>query len=218
VAHGGPCERAQRSYGKRYDERIHSARYAAQDQSRHSAGDSDWNLYRAGLYLRDHTPEQWRQWVYYYRDSTNATPIDNTPTAYGDDDGLLNTVITNVTPPAQVPFIMPEARSNPTFNLKVTVAEARLTNGSTPGSFVQIDNRGSSRPSEANIQPTALFGRFNQNILLAWPSNRVWNGTRWQDPGTTDSPWYLKHERAESGHRYAERLQHAVSSTGAMRT
>lgn len=148
--------------------------------------------YSAPIYTyEDHTPEQWRQWIYYYRDSSNATSIDNTPTPFGDNDGLLNSVLTNVTPLAQVPFILPEARSNPTFTLKATVTEARLTNGTTPGTFIEIDNRGSFPSFGANIQPTALFSRGTQNILLAWPSNRVWNGTRWQDPGTTDSPWYL---------------------------
>jgi hypothetical protein len=135
--------------------------------------------------FEDHVPEQWRQWIAFSR-GLQANP-DTMPARPGDDDGVLNTVLNNGNVDNRM---IPEGRANP-FNLKVTVAEARLTNGSSPGAFVEIDNRGSNPSMGANIQPVALRDFKSGNLVMYWPSNRVWNGNAWTDPGTPDSPWYL---------------------------
>lgn len=135
--------------------------------------------------FEDHIPEQWRAWVAYSRGlQANADAIPARP---GDDDGVMNTVLNNGTTDNR---LIPEGRANP-FNLKVTVAEARLTNGSSPGTFPEIDNRGSNPSMGANIQPVALRDFKTGNLVLYWPSNRIWNGNAWTDPGTPDAPWYL---------------------------
>ncbi len=140
--------------------------------------------------FEDHVPEQWRAWIYYTRGGINnpdPTPITQ---GAGDDDGVINTVLTGQNNPA----MMPESRSNP-FTLKVTVAESRLTNGSSSGAYVQIDNRKAGNvalpPTGANITPVAMRDVKTGSINLFWPSNRAWDGAKWLDPGTPDAPWYL---------------------------
>jgi len=138
--------------------------------------------------FEDHIPEQWRSWVYYQQNVGGiGNPDQIVQNAPGDNDGVMNTV-----PQGGVadPRLIAEARANP-FQLKVTVAEARLTNGSSPASYIQIDNRGNNPALGANIQPVATRDQKTGNLVLYWPSNRFWNGTTWVDPGTPDAPWYL---------------------------
>jgi hypothetical protein len=135
--------------------------------------------------FEDHTPEQWRQWVYFYRNV--SAPTFPAP---GDYDGTLNMTTGTTFLDSRM---MPEGRSDPGFRLKVTVRENRLTNGTIPGSFDQIDVRGNQPAFGGNLLP----GAFRENdptkgrVFLYWTSNRPNNGG--PAPATSDAPWYLQY-------------------------
>jgi len=147
--------------------------------------------YSAPIYtFEDNTPPQWREWVNLYR-TLSGTTGDNAMDVARDDDGVLNIQIAGgQTTPV-------EGVANPTFNLKVTVREARLTNepsfpnGVSPaGSFRQIDARSLDGPAfGTDLQPVGWRDRGTGNLLLYWASNRQNNF----QPAlqTPDTPWYL---------------------------
>lgn len=85
-----------------------------------------------------------------------------------------------------------EPFTDPSFRINVTVAEDRLTGGTTQGSAPQID---SNLPlSYGDTQPTAWRDPVTGNVHLFWSSNRPD-----QDPNNPpstikpDTAWYLRH-------------------------
>lgn len=138
--------------------------------------------YTTPIYLfEDFTPTAWRQWLAAYQQLT-GNPVSPVAAAR-DDDGVLNTVV-NGGRASPVESVV----SNP-FRLKVTVREARLTNGTTPGTFPMIDVRGSLPAFGANLLPAAIRDRRTGHIALFWASNRL-NDNRPPEP-LWGSPWTL---------------------------
>src|SRR5207245_283877 len=88
------------------------------------------------------------------------------------------------------PFVVAESHTNPTFQLKATVRESRLTNGITPGSFFQVDRRLVTDPAfGGNILPAVQRDRGTGAINIYWASNRQNNfAPALNDPNV---PWYL---------------------------
>jgi len=141
--------------------------------------------------FEDHTPEQWRNWVQFYRNfvsSGSGSPFTDAP-QYGDNDGILN--FTPANPAFTDGRMMAEGKADPGFRLKVQVIEGRLTNGTYPGSLSNVDNRGSLPAFGANVQP-AIFRNPNTGLVtMYWSSNRL-NGYV-AAPQSPDVPWYLNY-------------------------
>ncbi|MCS6777980.1 MAG: hypothetical protein RMJ43_06575 [Chloroherpetonaceae bacterium] len=132
------------------------------------------------LVYEDHVPFQWRAWL-----AVSGQPV---LPFNASGDAILNT------DPTRSALLEPAA--NPTFTLKVTVREARLTEGVTAGTLSQIDpvdprDPNALLPVGANLQPAAaLFPTLNnfQGIYLWWTTNRRRSGNFPPDPA---APWSL---------------------------
>ena len=143
--------------------------------------------YSAPIYVyEDAYPAQWRAWVRQY-ESLQSPPQPNGPMDVAvDDDGILNVLSGTLAP-------VEGTVKNP-FRLKITVREARMTNGFTAGSYPQIDVGG---PFGANLQPAVWRDPTvsNGGILLYWTTNRQPGsppvGDPWQAPIIQDTPWLL---------------------------
>ena len=150
--------------------------------------------------FEDAMPDQWWNqngggWVDRYRQLTGQLPDLRFAR---DDDGLLN-ILQNGQPV--------ESTANPTIRLKVTVREARLTNGpsvpipQTPlnpntylqftGDYPQVDVRINAPQFGANIQPAALMDQVSRSIHLFWAGNRLNNFAPLPPATSDDTPWYL---------------------------
>jgi hypothetical protein len=159
--------------------------------------------YSAPIYIyEDEIPAQWRQWVTNF---SNWNSLANPLNGAVDDDGILNTPMNGPLP--TMPPIE-AAVSNP-FVLKLTVTEARLTNGVSAGTWNQLDVRSpGDPPNGANIMPAVMMNNNpNKNdIYLYWPSNRVLNNGKWQEPLSPvapfgpdpNAPWYLFYSKLAS--------------------
>ena len=128
--------------------------------------------------FEDNTPPQWQEWL--------ASSAANFSTGISND-GILNVSGSN-TPN--------EVNTNPTFSLKVTVRESRLTGGYTTGSLPQIDSIGTlnSNFPAANTMPAvwmapgSLSASLDPRLLfLYWSTNRTANGSA----PTAAQPWTL---------------------------
>ncbi|MEN6372040.1 MAG: PQQ-binding-like beta-propeller repeat protein [Armatimonadota bacterium] len=88
-----------------------------------------------------------------------------------------------------------EAYTDPTFRLNVSVAEDRLTGGSTPGSITQIDPSQDPNPDPnkkficGDTQPAAWRDPSTGNTFLFWSSNRSTSTTVHVAP---NAPWYIR--------------------------
>ena len=136
--------------------------------------------YSAPIYaFEDHTPIQWRELMDWTLNSANYP--SGFETALGRSaDGVLNTTL------ARSPI---EAFTDPTFTLKVTVREARLTNNVTRGTLSQIDPFDLTGPGDdsANLIPEVfrpVITDNNGNVLRAdtmlyWTTNRTGGIPAW---------------------------------------
>ncbi|MEN6520156.1 MAG: PQQ-binding-like beta-propeller repeat protein [Armatimonadota bacterium] len=88
-----------------------------------------------------------------------------------------------------------EAYTDPTFRLNVSVAEDRLTGGSTAGSITQIDPSQDPNPDPTkkficgDTQPAAWRDPSTGNTFLFWSSNRSTSTTVTVTP---NAPWYIR--------------------------
>ncbi|HSV74029.1 MAG TPA: hypothetical protein VLH79_09745 [Chthonomonadales bacterium] len=143
--------------------------------------------YSAPIHVfEDAYPAQWRAWVRQYESlQTPAQPSGPMDVAV-DDDGILN-VLPGTMAPVEGTVMNP-------FRLKITVREARMTNGFTAGSHPKIDVGG---PFGANLQPAVWRDPTvaNGDILLYWTTNRQPGsstaGDPWHAPFIQDTPWLL---------------------------
>ena len=145
--------------------------------------------YTAPIYpYEDNVPLQWQEWL-------SATKAFGTVGGNYVDishDGVLNVAL-NGTPM--------EVYSDPTFNLKATVREARLTGGTTKGTLGQVDPLLNGPFAGANMLPAAIFRPITPlngaigTISLYWATNRQpLAGSPYLTAAgrpTTDSPWTL---------------------------
>lgn len=127
--------------------------------------------YAAPIYAyEDGVPHQWYTWLTQFQGATRNE-------VGREHDGILNVAGTPI-----------EGFANPTFQLKATVTEARLTQGVTKGTLSQIDlmpdlgliQRTPPLPpfvgTDANMLPTAVFipgSGGNQGLFAYWTANRT---------------------------------------------
>jgi hypothetical protein len=142
--------------------------------------------------FEDNTPFQWRSWL----ELSRGQSLNN---VLADRDGVLNTNIQNGQP--LEPF------TDPTFNLRVTVVESRLTEGITPGSLSQIDlpflsvgtpDQWQFSPAGGDMLPAAIkvpdANPANQRIALYWATNRQPANSPFSNANglpMANSPWSL---------------------------
>jgi len=89
-------------------------------------------------------------------------------------------------------FSVGESVGNPIIEVKVTVTEARLTDGTTPGSFPHVDAEG-ARPPTGDVSPVVFSDPATGDMQLVWASSRHGQQTRGvttANPLPSD-PWYL---------------------------
>ncbi|HZT43007.1 MAG TPA: hypothetical protein VFA07_12640 [Chthonomonadaceae bacterium] len=132
----------------------------------------------------DNTPLQWAEWL-------NAS--GNNPLVGTNHDAILNV---NANSGAPI-----EAHADPTFAVKVTVKEARLTGGVEAGTLSEIDPMSGVTPN-ANMLPAALFihdpTANSQNLFLYWATNRqpvgspfLQNNAQGVPVPVPEAPWSL---------------------------
>lgn len=144
--------------------------------------------YSARIHVyEDAYPEQWRRWQSVYSQITGSP---NPLLAAEDNDGILNR---QYDPNTNLPVGPPaEATVQSPFTLKLTVREARMTNGVTAGSWPVVDVRAANAPPlGGNVTPGALRDPVTGDLLLAWASDRRFSGGQWLMPARPDSPWSL---------------------------
>jgi hypothetical protein len=124
--------------------------------------------------FEDNTPIQWRNWL-----AVSQGLQSNDASIGMDHDGVLNVAS------AGSPI---EAYTNPSFKLSVTVTEARLTNGVTPGTLPEVDLAAGGFVS---LQPAVIrplvpgnSGGGTSNMILYW--------TR-ANPATPNAPYGLSY-------------------------
>lgn len=135
----------------------------------------------------DYTPIQWREWLESSGHQSGASSIG------ADQDAILNL--------AQSTGLPSEPFADPTFTLKVTVREDRLTQSTTPGTLAQIDPvydpKAPAVSPNANLLPAAV--RFpdptrSTDLFLYWTTNRQpGNGT-----SSVYSPWSILYSNLRS--------------------
>lgn len=79
----------------------------------------------------------------------------------------------------------------PTFQLKVSVQENRLTGGRSPATLPQIDDTGAAKVGDAT---PAAFRDAAGNVHLFWSTNRMFDPTFYADPAAPDlanAPWLI---------------------------
>jgi len=97
------------------------------------------------LYVfEDSMPIQWREWLYNSQPANQA----NLPTDHNGSLDIAGAVGSSLVPGAPL-----EPYSNPYPTLKLTVTEARLTSGATPGSLSQIDADPKALVAAGETQP-----------------------------------------------------------------
>ena len=154
--------------------------------------------YHAPIYVyEDHIPLAWRNWITDYSTWNKFTD----PLANAQDDGVLNTPLDSNNVPT-LPAI--ETTINNPFTLKITVREARLTNGFTFGSWRQLDST-PINPLQGpfmggNIQPTANMSNdpAKNDIQLFWAGNRQPQGGAYKPPAGPTDPWNILSTRLNS--------------------
>lgn len=131
----------------------------------------------------DNTPIQWAEWL-----NSSGT---------GAVTGANRDAILNVNQNSGSPI---EAHADPTFNLKLTVREARLTGGASAGTLAEIDPlnagffSGNMLPAAVSIRDTTAN---SQNIFLYWTTNRQPAGSPYLTTfngvptPVQDAPWSL---------------------------
>ncbi|HLK58684.1 MAG TPA: hypothetical protein VKU00_19085, partial [Chthonomonadaceae bacterium] len=122
----------------------------------------------------DNTPLQWAEWL------ANSSGFGSG----SSHDGILN--VTSAGAPL-------EPRTDPTFTLKVSVGESRLTNLLTSPQF-QLSTLAQAdvfnQPGGSNLLPAVLMATgsdaagLNRNLYMYWSTNRVGGGA-------SNSPWTL---------------------------
>lgn len=130
-------------------------------------------------FYEDNMPPQWREWL---RSSAGFQ-------GGADNDGILN--LSAAGDPIEV-------YTNPTFTLKVTVRESRLTEGTTAGTLSEMDNVFNNQALQfigANAMPAAWLapgaianGVDPRTMLLYWSTNRVPGGAA---QPSVSQPWTL---------------------------
>ncbi len=128
--------------------------------------------------FEDSTPPQWKEWL---ASSSNVFA-----------PGVSNDSILNVSSSGSANEIV----ANPTFALKVTVRESRLTGGFSAGVLPQIDSIGSLATSSSGantmpavwMSPGSLGGSVDpRQLFLYWATNRTASGVA----PTSTQPWSL---------------------------
>ncbi len=118
--------------------------------------------YNPVTFYEDSTPPQWAEWL--ATSGANFTP------------GISNNGILDVTP-AGAPL---EVYTNPTFTLKETVREARLTGGFTAGDLPMVDSGASLNNNPypgLNTMPAVYMTPGSVNTLwMYWSTNRLPSG------------------------------------------
>ncbi|MCL6518601.1 MAG: PQQ-binding-like beta-propeller repeat protein [Armatimonadetes bacterium] len=94
-------------------------------------------------------------------------------------------------PQAEEIYRAGESLGNPIIEVKVTVTEARLTDGTTPGTLPQIDAGASINTGD--MSPAAYIDPQNGNLHIFWSSSRYGGNTGGPSASTpvASDPWYL---------------------------
>jgi hypothetical protein len=115
--------------------------------------------------FEDNTPPQWREWL--------AASVGYT--AGVDNDNILNITSTGS---------LLESHTDPTFTLKATVREARLTQGWTNGTLPQVDGASAGGFGGANtlpavwMAPGTISGNLDpRQLWMYWTTNRALTNT-----------------------------------------
>ena len=139
--------------------------------------------YASPIYaFEDGLPYQWYTWLTTFQ----GAGLNEVGRAH---DGILNVAGTPI-----------EGVANPTFTLKATVTEARLTQGVSKGTLSQIDlvdprlfPTNNPQPpyvgTDSNLLPSAIFvpgNAQNQGIFAYWTSNRTLG-----NPLSVNRPWNI---------------------------
>ncbi len=156
--------------------------------------------YSAPIYTyEDNTPLQWQEWLSNY--PTVAGTTSNFPASH---DGVLN--ITQAGTPS-------EAHTDPTFILKATVREAKLSRGVTSGDLPMLDVPGSwadplhpelPTPPGSDTFPAVFMAPgtggnvFNRNLFMYWSTNRRQGVDGYIDPTTGLLKAYAPYQLAYS--------------------
>jgi hypothetical protein len=146
--------------------------------------------------FEDNTPDQWRDWLT-FSGAGVSLGVNN--------DGILNVDPLDTNPNTAGPV---EAYTSPTFTLKLTVRESRLTGGVTNGTLPQIDPFNPTGPLTlgANLLATAyreavLSGQNNTeaDIHLIWTTDRQpGNGAVLNGLPTAEAPYSLAYSTLPS--------------------